>query len=136
MRNEFEYWLKTNTPSGQAWKARLLSLAAAGAATALVGLSVVEMAGIGLPAGESAMQARAMAPAPAPATAPAQATAPLPARTVRHAKALPTVTVVGRREVGEPAAPGAPITTVALPPRAGTEDAAASSAVAADHLRN
>ena len=107
---------------GQAWKGRLLSLAAAGTATALVGLSVVLMAGLGLPSGKSAMQARARAAQPATA------------ETVRYAEALPTVTVVGRREVGEQAAQGAPATTAALPARAAS-DVAASIAIADDNLR-
>ena len=121
MKNEFESWLKTNTTSGQAWTTRLLSLAAAGAATALVGLSVIVMAELGLPAGDSAMQARAPSAPPAPA------------QTIRYAQALQTVTVVGRREAGEPAL-GVP-TTVALPAGAGSRDAAASIEIAGDNLR-
>ena len=123
MKNEFDTWLKTNTPSGQAWKTRLLSLAAAGVATALVGFSVIMMAGLGLPAGESALEARA----PAAASSPAQS--------VRYAEALPTVTVVGRREAREPPAIGVPATAMTSPATVGSEDAAASIAVAGDHLR-
>ena len=123
MRNEFESWLKTNTPSGQRWQSRLLSLAAAGAATALVAVSVILMAGLGLPAGEPVVQARAPAAAPAPA------------QTVRYAAALPTVTVMGRHEVGETAL-GAPTNPMASPARAAFGDAAASIAIAGGNLRN
>jgi hypothetical protein len=115
MKNEFKTWLENNAPAGQPWKARLLSLAAAGMATALVGLSVVLMAGLGLPAGELPMEAAA------PATA----------RSVRYAQALPTVTVVGRREP----APAAPATIAVLPARPASGDAAARIAIAGDNLR-
>lgn len=115
MKNEFETWLENNAPAGQPWKARLLSLAAAGTATALVGLSVALMAGLGLPPGEQPMEARAPAAAPAAA------------QTVRYAEALPTVTVVGRREPGDIAA---------LPARPASGDAAAVGiAAAGDNLR-
>ena len=122
MHDDFETWLKNNAPAGQPWRARLLSLAAAGTATALVGLSVVLMAGLGLPAGESALEAQA------PATAPA------PAQNVRYAQALPTVTVVGRREPADQVA--LPATTAALPARpASGEGATVGIAAAGDNLR-
>lgn len=123
MKNEFDTWLRTNTPSGQAWKTRLLSLAAAGAATVLVGFSVVMIAGLGLPAGESALEARA----PAAASSPTQS--------VRYAEPLPTVTVVGRREAREQPAIGVPATALASPATAGSDEAAASIAAAGGHLR-
>lgn len=93
MKNEFEDWRKKNSPAGQAWTGRLLAMAAAGAATAAVWLSVVLMAGLDLPPGHQL--AATQAPAPAAASS---------GRTVRDAAALPTVTVVGRRESAEPAA--------------------------------
>jgi hypothetical protein len=119
MRNEFETWLKNNAPAGEPWKGRLLSLAAAGTATAVVGLSVLLMAGLGLPAGEL----------------PAQARGPAAGQTVRYAEALPTVTVVGRREPAGKAAPAAPTTTAALPARPASGDTAAGISIAGDNLR-
>ena len=104
MNNDFETWLKKNDPAHRAWTGKLLPLAAAGLATALAGLSVVLMAGLGLPAADLPLEAKA------PATAPATA------QTIRYAQPLPTVTVVGRREATEPGdtAP-ARATTAALP---------------------
>ena len=115
MGNDYDTWLKKNAPAGGPWKARLLPLAAAGLATILVGLSVVLMAGVGLPPGEQPLEALA------PAAAPAQ--------TVRYAEALPTVTVVGRRQP-------APAATAALPaiPASG-EAATVGMTIAGDNLR-
>jgi hypothetical protein len=112
MKNEYESWLKKNETSGQAWTGKLLPLAAAGMATALVGLSVVMMAGLGLPAGELPLEAKAPA-------------GPAAAQNVRYAQPLPTVTVVGRREATEPGEQ-APVraTTAALPVRPASGEAA------------
>ena len=104
MNNDYEAWLKKNEPAGRAWTRKLLPLAAAGLATGLAGLSVVLMAGLGLPASDLPFEAKA--PAVAPATA----------QNVRHAQPLPTVTVVGRREATEPGETAtARATTAALP---------------------
>jgi hypothetical protein len=125
MNNEYEAWLKKNEASGRTWTGKLLPLAAAGTATALVGLSVVMMAGLGLPAGGLPLEATA--PAAVPATA----------QNVRHAQPLPTVTVVGRREALEPAEPAAArAITVALPARpASAESATVGMTSTGDNLR-
>ena len=121
MHNDFDTWLTKN--AGKPWTARLLSLAAAGTATALVGLSVVLMAGVGLPAGEQPVEARA--PAAAPATP-----------TVRYAEALPTVTVVGRREPAGNAELPLPTSIAAFPARPASGDAATvGMSATGDNLR-
>lgn len=98
MRNDFDDWVKGNQPPGRYWTGKLLSLTAAGTAAALVGLSVVLTAGLGLPAGDVPAEARAPA-----------------GQNVRYAEALPTVTVVGRREPAPQAALTEPTSTAALP---------------------
>lgn len=108
MKHEYETWLKRNAPAGQPWKGRLLTLAAAGTATALVGLSVVLMAGLGLPSGEFPVEAKASAGG----------------QNVRYAQALPTVTVVGRREPVERAPMVEPAVTAGLPIDPTSRDAA------------
>ena len=122
MHNEFETWLKANSPAGQVWAGKLWPAAAAVTATVLVGLSVVMMAGPGLPPGELPLEARVPAPAP------------VAAQTVRHAEALPTVTVVGRREPGDRQA--LPPNTAAVPagPASG-ETATVGMSAAGDNLR-
>ncbi len=116
MKQEYEAWLKSNAPAGRAWTGKLLPMAAAVAATVVVGLSVVMMAGLGLPPGELPAQASG------PAAAPQQA-----GQAVRHAEPLPTVTVVGRRE---------PATAAELPARpAPGEAATVGIAAAGDNLR-
>jgi hypothetical protein len=128
MNNEFDNWLKNNAPAGQGWTGRLLALAAAGTATGLVGLSVVMMAGLGLPSGELPAQALAAATAPAQTAAPA-AVEP----SVRYAQALPTVTIVGRREAADRPAPlGA---TAGLPARTASADATIGMSATGDNLR-
>ena len=109
MNNDYETWLKKNEPSGRTWTGKLVPLAAAGMATALVGLSVVMMAGLGLPAGDLALEAKTPAATP----------------NVRYAQPLPTVTVVGRREAVEPGEQ-VPVraTTAALPVRPASGEAA------------
>jgi hypothetical protein len=130
MKNKFETWLNNNAPGGQALKGKLLALGAAGIATALVGLSVVLMAGLDLPAGELPAEARV------PATAPVQAGTPGAGQTVRYAEALPTVTVVGRREPGDKAALPVTSNTAALPARPASGDGATVGMTAAgDNLR-
>ena len=113
MKQEYEAWLKRNAPAGRAWTGKLLPRGAAVAATVVVGLAVVMMAGLGLPPGELPAQARG------PAAAPQQA-----GQTVRYAEALPTVTVVGRRE---------PATAAVLPARPVAGDAATVGIAAAGH---
>jgi hypothetical protein len=121
MHNDFETWLDKN--AGRPWTARLLSLAAAGTATALVGLSVVLMAGLGLPAGELPAEARA------PAT-------PAAAANVRYAEALPTVTIVGRREQAGNAELPQAVDTAAFPARPASGDAATvGMSATGDNLR-
>ena len=119
MGNRFEDWLKRNEPAGQARARRLLAAAAAGTATAAVGLSVVLMAGMGLPPGE--LQAGGQTAAPA-------------GRTVRYATALPTVTVVGRRGLADLAAPAGG-QTAALPARTASVNATVGMAGTGDNLR-
>lgn len=124
MHNEFETWLKNNAPAGQGWASRLWPAVAAVTATVVVGLSVVMMAGLGLPAGEAPLEARA------PVTAPATA------QPVRYAEALPTVTIVGKRAPGEQEARPAAVKTAALPARpASAESAPVGIAAAGDNLR-
>jgi hypothetical protein len=82
-------------------------------------LSVVLMAGVGLPPGEQPLEARAPAAAPVP--------------TVRYAEALPTVTVVGRREPGAQPAPAATAALPAIP--ASGEAATVGMTIAGDNLR-
>ena len=131
MRNEFEIWLKRNVPAGQARTGRLLVLAAAGTASATVWLSVVLMAGLGLPPGDLATEARA----PAAAAAPVHAAAPASAQQrLRHASALPTVTVVGRR-VPDDKPVLAATDAAALPARPALADATIGVSVAGDHRR-
>jgi hypothetical protein len=130
MNNEFDNWLKNNAPAGQGWTGRLLALAAAGTATGLVGLSVVMMAGLGLPSGELPAQALAAA------TAPMQAAAPAPLEpTVRYAQALPTVTIVGRREPVDQPAPVAATHAAGLPARTASADATIGMSATGDNLR-
>lgn len=130
MNNEFDNWLKNNAPASQGWTGRLLALAAAGTATGLVGLSVVMMAGLSLPAGELPAQARA------PATAPVQTAAPASVEpSVRYAQALPTVTIVGRREPAEQPAPVAAAQTAGLPARTASADATIGMSATGDNLR-
>ena len=118
MRNNYKDWLKGNAPAGRAWTERLLSLAAAGTATALVGLAVVLIVGLGVPSGKLE----------------AAATAPATTRTnVRYAAALPTVTVVGRRE--DATAPVAPAETAALPARSASVNATVGMSGSGDNLR-
>lgn len=123
MKNEFEDWQKKNDPAGQAWAGRLLAMAAAGTATAAVWLSIVLMAGLDLPPGDQLAAVRA------PATAAASS-----ARTVRYASALPTVTVVARRESAEPAAFPADA-TAALPARTASMNATVGMSSTGDNLR-
>lgn len=131
MRNDFESWLKRNAPQGQAWTGRLFALAAAGTATAAVWLGVVLMAGLSLPPGELPIEARA----PAATAAPVHAAAPDSARQrLRHASALPAVTVVGRRVPEENAVLAAP-DPAALPARPAVADATIGVSVAGDHRR-
>lgn len=120
MKNDYEAWLKRNEPAGRPWQGKLVSLAAAGTATGLVGLSVVLMAGVGLPAGES----------------PVEAQAPATGQNVRYAEALPTVTVVGRREPAGSADLPQAADTAAFPvrPAAGEADTVGMSATG-DNLR-
>lgn len=130
MNNEFDNWLKTNAPTGQGWTGHLLALAAAGTATALVGLAVVMMAGLGLPPGELPAQAQA------PAAASVQAAAPESVgTTVRYAQALPTVTIVGRREPADRPAKVAATAAVGLPARTASADATIGMSAAGDNLR-
>ncbi len=121
MKNDYEDWQKKNAPAGQAWTGRLLAMAAAGTATAAVWLSVVLMAGLDLPPGEQ------LAATPAPAVAGS-------GRTVRYAAALPTVTVVGRRESAEPDAPVAEV-AAALPARTASVNATVGMSSTGDNLR-
>lgn len=107
MRNKFETWLMKNAPAGRGWTGKVLPAAAALTATVLVGLSVVMMAGLDLPAGQG----------------------------VRYAEALPTVTVVGRRESGDKAALPAARTNAAMPARTASADATVSISNAGDNLR-
>lgn len=128
MRNEYETWLKGNAPTGQGWTGKLLPMAAAVLATVAVGLSVVMMAGLGLPSGE--LPAEARAPAEAPQSAPAPA-----GQTVRYAQALPPVTVVSRREPADNAAAPAPAVATVLPARPTSgETATVGVAAAGDNL--
>ncbi len=130
MKNAFDNWLKNNAPAGQGWTGRLLALAAAGTATGLVGLSVVMMAGLSLPPGELPAEARA------PSTGAMQAAAPAAAApNVRYAQALPTVTVVGRREPGDKPAPVAATNTAALPARTASAEATIGMSATGDNLR-
>ena len=122
MRNKFDAWLKNNAPAGQGWTARLWPAAAAVTATVVVGLSVVMMAGLGLPPGEAPLDARAPAPVP------------VAAATVRYAQALPTVTVVGRREPADRQQMAA--TSAGLPARpASGATATVGMSAAGDNLR-
>ncbi len=103
MKNQFEQWTKSSVPAGRIWAGRAAALAAAGTATVAVGLSVVLMAGLNLPAGEAPVEARAPALPPTPVVASSAQS------TLRYAAALPTVTIVGRRTrsaEGPPAAIG------------------------------
>ena len=118
MRNNYENWLKANAPAGRTWGGRLLALSAAGTATAAVGLSVVLIAGLGRASGELE------AAAPAPATT---------STNVRYAAALPTVTVVGRRE--DTTAPVAPAETAALPARSALVNATVGMSGSGDNIR-
>ncbi len=130
MNNEFDNWLKNNAPAGQGWTGRLVALAAAGTATGLVGLSVVMMAGLGLPSGELPAEARA------PATPPVQTAAPASVGpTVRYAQALPTVTIVGRREPADQPAPVAANRTAGMPARTASADAMIGMSATGDNLR-
>jgi hypothetical protein len=132
MNNEFDNWLKNNAPAGQGWAGRLVALAAAGTATGLVGLSVVMMAGLGLPPGDLPAQAQAQAPG----TASVQTAAPAstgPA--VRYAQALPTVTIVGRRDSADPPAPVAATRTAGFPARTASADATIGMSATGDNLR-
>ncbi|MFC5499933.1 hypothetical protein ACFPOE_20490 [Caenimonas terrae] len=132
MKNNYEAWLNRNSACGPSWKGKLLPLGAAGLATALVGLSVVMMAGLGLPAGQAPLEARGAASAPVQARAAAAAPA------VRSARALPTVTVIGRRAPGgvaaSPVAVPVPTVTAALPARPASGDVAARLSIAGDNL--
>ena len=125
MQNAFEQWANRNMPAGQAWIGRLLAAAAAGTATAAVWVSVVLMAGLGLPPGESQQ------PAQAPATADGAASA---ARTVRYAAALPTVTVLGRRESADKAETLA-VDTAGPPARPASANATIVMSGTGDNLR-
>lgn len=122
MRNEFNTWLSRNAAAGEAWKDRLLTLVAAGAATALVGLSVVLMAGVGRPAGE-ALQASV------------PSSGALPVQTVRRAEPLATVTITGRREQAGDASLPATGATAAVAERAASAEAPGGIALAGDNLR-
>ena len=119
MKNEYQDWQDKNAPAGQAWTGRLLAMAAAGTASAAVWLAIVLMAGLDLPPGDQ------LAVAQAPATAVAAS-----GRTLRYAAALPTVTVVGRRESAAPAE-----ATVALPARTASVNATVGMSSTGDNLR-
>lgn len=94
MTNDDGSWLKSNTPAGRSWTGKLLPLTKAVVAMAMIGLSVVMMAGLDLPPSELPIEAWGLAAVPQQAGQP-----------VRHAEALPTITVVGRRELAnQPAA--------------------------------
>lgn len=122
MKNEFEQWREARAPAGRAWASRLLALAAAGTATAAVWLSVVLMAGLDLRPGDQ------LAASQAPATAASSG------RTVRYAAALPTVTVVGRRETAVAAEPLAEA-AAAWPARTASGNATVGMAGTGDNLR-
>jgi hypothetical protein len=118
MKVDYDSWLNKN--AGRPWIARLASLAAAGTATALVALSVVLMAGVGLPAGGS----------------PGQARAPAAASSVRYARALPTGTIVGRRDQAGNSGPAALATSADYPARPASGDAATvGMSATGDNLR-
>ena len=130
MRNDFKIWLRNNAPAGRGYTGKVLPVASAAAATSLVALSVVMLAGLGLPPGQTPVDASARSAVPAQpfATAPA-------GQVVRHAQALPTVTVVGRREAGSTAALAAPTTTGAMPVQAASGEAAVGISIAGNNLR-
>lgn len=107
MRNKFETWSMNNAPAGRGWTGKVLPAAAAVTATVVIGLSVVMMAGLRPPAGQA----------------------------VRYAEALPTVTVVGRRESGDKAGLATPTTTAAVPVRTASGNATVSISIAGDNLR-
>lgn len=128
MRNEFKNWVKSNVPAGRAWTVRVLTVAAAGTATAAVWLSVVLMAGLDLAPGE--LPVAAQAPAATPANA-----APAAQQSVRYASALPPVTIVGRREPGANPAPAAAKDVSAAPARPASGESMIGMSAAGDNLR-
>ena len=122
MKNQFEQWTKSSAPLGRIWAGRAASLAAAGTATVAVGLSVVLMAGLNLPAGEAPVEVRAPAEPPMPAVASSAQSA------LQYATALPTVTIVGRRM------PAAAVEVATLPPPAARPEETAGLLAAGDNL--
>ena len=130
MKNQFEQWTKSSAPLGRIWAGRAASLAAAGTATVAVGLSVVLMAGLNLPAGEAPVEARAPADPPMPAVASSAQSAQ---STLHYATALPTVTIVGRR-IPAAEAPAAAVEVGTLPPPAARPEETAGLLAAGDNL--
>ena len=120
MKNQFEQWTKSSAPLGRIWAGRAASLAAAVTATMAVGLSVVLMAGLGLPAGEAPIEARSLAAPPTPVAASSESA-------LRYATAMPTVTIVSRR-TRPVEAPAAAVDVGTLPAPARTEATVGMSA--------
>lgn len=127
MKNQFEQWTRSRVPAGWIWAGRAAALAAAGTATVAVGLSVVLMAGLNLPAGEAPVEARAPAEPPMPVVASSARSA------LHYATALPTVTIVGRRmPAAEP--PAAAVEVGTLPAPAARAEATVGMSAAGDNL--
>jgi hypothetical protein len=126
MTNQFEQWIKSTGPA-RVWVRRAAALAAAGTATAAIGLSVVLMAGLNLPAGQAPVEAQAPA---APATQLAASSTP---SAPRYATALPRVTIVGRRVRAAEAAPAA-VEVGTLPARQARAEATVGMSATGDNL--
>jgi hypothetical protein len=127
MNKQFEQWTRSRVPVGRRWAARAAALAAAGTATVAIGLSVVLMAGLNLPAGEARVEARA------PVAVPTQAAASSAQPSLRYATALPTVTIVGRRVRLAEASPAA-VEFGDLPAGQARVEATVGISVAGDNL--